>query len=230
MPAALTAHPIFGVSVTVIAYAVGGAVHRKLRWLPTLVTTCGLLIGLLLAADVPLADYRVGGDVVSFFLGPATIALGVPLYKQAARIRRHAWAVLASVTGGAAVGIAAAEAFAWTAGGSASLLRTLLPKGVTTPIAIELARQVGGVPELTAVFTVLAGLTGSIVGPWLLRRAGVRGDLAVGLAMGTSSHGIGTARVVRENELQGGAAGLAMALCGIVTSVLLSLVAWWLSR
>ncbi|MDB5294983.1 MAG: murein hydrolase effector protein LrgB, partial [Phycisphaerales bacterium] len=101
--------------------------------------------------------------------------------------------------------------------------------GVTTPIAIELARQVGGAPELSAVFAVLGGLFGSVVGPRLLRACGVRGDLAVGLAMGTSSHGIGTARVVRDGELQAGAAGLAMALCGIVTSVLLSLLAPWLT-
>lgn len=227
---AVTASPTFGVTVTVIAYVVGQIVHRKLAWLPPLVTTCGLLIALLVLGRIPIDDYKRGGDLVSFFLGPATIALGVPLFRNFGHIRRHAAAVLTSVTVGGIVGIGVAELCVWLAGGSEALLRTMLAKGVTTPIAIELARQARGQPELAAVFTVLAGLFGSIVGPWMLRRCGVRSDLAIGLAIGTGSHGIGTARVVRESELQGGASGLAMALCGIVTSIVIAVVAAFINR
>ena len=112
--------------------------------------------------------------------------------------------------------------------GSRVLLLSMLPKSVTTPISIELSLQLGGIPALTAVFTVLAGLLGSVVGPQLLRLAGVRGDIAIGLAMGTSSHGIGTARIIRDSEFQGGASGLAMALAGIITSLLIIPIQWWL--
>jgi putative effector of murein hydrolase len=104
----------------------------------------------------------------------------------------------------------------------------MLPKSVTTPISIELSRQLGGTPELSAVFTVLAGLIGSVIGPMILRAFGVRRDIPIGLAMGTSAHGIGTARVVQESELQGGTAGFAMALAGIVTAILSIPVQWWL--
>jgi len=109
-------------------------------------------------------------------------------------------------------------------------LRSMTPKSVTTPISIELVRQLGGVPELGAVFTVLAGLFGSIIGPTLLRSCGVRNDIAIGLAIGTSSHGIGTARIIRDSELQGATGGLAMALAGIITSILIIPLHWWMVK
>jgi len=226
--AELTRSPAFGVSVTVLAYAGAQALHRRWAWAHPLVVTCGALIALLLLADVPYSAYAAGGDLVSFFLGPATVALGVPLYKQWGRIRRHAAATLVAVTLGAASGIASAVALVRLAGGSDAVARSMAPKSVTTPISIELSRQLGGTPQLTAVFTVLAGLVGAVVGPRVLRWCGVRGDLAVGLAMGTSAHGIGTARLVRESELRGGASGLAMALAGIATSVLVIPARLWL--
>jgi putative effector of murein hydrolase len=105
----------------------------------------------------------------------------------------------------------------------------MIPKSVTTPISVELSKLLGGTPELSAVFTVLAGLIGSVVGPAILKLFGVRRDIPIGIAMGTSAHGIGTARVVQESELQGGASGFAMALAGIVTSLLSIPVQWWLN-
>ena len=221
--------PILGVSITVLVYALARAIHGRIRWLNPLLVTCGVLIILLKVARIPFESYRVGGDVISFFLGPATIALGVPFYKQSRKIGRQVVPVLTSVTLGAAVGIISAGWLVKIAGGSDNVMRSMIPKSVTTPISIELSKQLGGTPELSAVFTVLAGLIGSVVGPGLLRLCGVRRDIPLGLAMGTSAHGIGTARVVAESELQGGASGFAMALSGIVTSVLAIPVQWWLN-
>lgn len=227
---AMFATPLFGVAITVIAYVIARAVQHRLHWLPPLVVTCGGLIILLLISGIPYPSYKIGGDVIAFFLKPATIALGVPFYKNIRQIRSNAAAVLTAVSAGAASGIASAGLLVWVTGGSAGLMRSMIPKSVTTPISIELVAQLHGVPEMGAVFTVLAGLLGSIIGPALLRRLGVRSDIAIGLAMGTSSHGIGTARIVQDSELQGGAAGLAMALAGIITSLLIIPVQWWLSH
>jgi predicted murein hydrolase (TIGR00659 family) len=222
------ATPLFGVAVTVIAYAISSAVHRRVRWMPTLLLTCGGLIALLLICRIPYASYESGGDIIQFFLGPATVALGVPFYKHAKSMRAHAVPVVIAVAAGSATGIISAGGLVLLMHGSPMLLRSMLPKSVTTPISIELAKQLGGVPQLTAVFTVLAGLLGSIIGPRLLRLAGVRGNIAIGLAMGTSSHGIGTARILRDSEFQGGASGLAMALAGIITSLMIIPLQWWL--
>lgn len=221
-------NPLFGVSVTVIAYALASAVHRRFHWAHSLLLTCGGIIALLVMGGIPYESYKAGGDLIAFFLGPATVALAVPLYKQWRQIRSHAAAVLTSVAAGSICGLASAGLLVWMAGGSKLVLLSMMPKSVTTPISIELSRELGGSPELTAVLTVLAGLLGSVIGPAVLRRLGVRHDLAIGLAIGTASHGIGTARVVRESELQGGASGLAMALAGIFTSLWLVPVYWWL--
>jgi putative effector of murein hydrolase len=150
------------------------------------------------------------------------------MYKRAREIRAHLLAVAASVVAGSATGIASSVLMVKAVHGSRAVMLSMAPKSVTTPISMEVSRMLGGVPELTAVLTVLAGLIGSVVGPWVLRRVGVKNDLAVGAAMGTSSHGIGTARMIRESELAGGVSGLSMALAGIVTSVMAAAIRHWL--
>lgn len=223
--------PLFGIAVTVIAYVIGTGAHRRWNWAHGLVVTCGILVALILVAQwrgwFTYGQYKVGGDVVAFFLGPATVALGVPLYKRAREIRAHLVAVIVSVVAGSACGIVSSIVLVRAVHGSRGVMLSMAPKSVTTPISMEVSRMIGGVPELTAVLTVLAGLIGSVIGPWVLKRVGVRNALAVGAAMGTSSHGIGTARMIRESELAGGVSGLSMALAGIVTSVMVAAIRHW---
>jgi len=224
----LTANPLFGVAVTVIAYALAQRIHAKYRALHPLFLTTGSIIALLLLTGIPYADYQVGGGIITFFLGPATVALGVPLYKQAQQMKSRLPAIAAGVTVGSVSGIASAALFVTLLGGSRELLLAMLPKSSTSPIAIEIVRQIGGIPELGGVMAVLTGLLGSMVGPELLRLAGVRGDIPIGVAIGTSAHGIGTARVLRESELQGGVSGFAMSIAGLVTSLAAIPLYYWL--
>ncbi|HWE94568.1 MAG TPA: LrgB family protein [Tepidisphaeraceae bacterium] len=228
--AEIYSNPLFGVTTTIAAYVASQALHRRWPRLHPLLPTCGVLIAMLLLARIPYASYKHGGDLITFFLGPATVALGVPLYKQSQKIRGHVIALLTAILAGSVSGILSAALFVRAFHGSRSLLLSMIPKSVTTPISMEISRLIGGEPDLTAVFTVIAGLIGSVIGPRLLRRLGVRNDLAIGAAMGTSSHGIGTARVIRESELQGGVAGLAMAMAGIFTSLLAIPLYWWVRR
>jgi len=222
------ANPVFGVGVTMAAYVAALAVQRRVRWLHPLVVTCASLIVLLLAAKIPCESYRQGGDMLKLMLGPATIALGVPLYRQARKIKTHIPAIVLAIMVGSICGLASSALFVWLTHGSRIVLLSMVPKSVTTPISIEISKQLGGDQKFTAVFTVLSGLVGAVFGPALLRLARVRNDIAIGLAIGTSAHGIGTARVIRDNELQGSASGLAMALAGIITSILAIPIYWWL--
>lgn len=224
----LYSQPVFGAGITVVAYALSLGLRQRWRWIHPLLVTCGLVIVVLLAARVPYEDYKIGGNIVTFFLGPATVALGVPFYRHARQIRAHLGAIVAAVTAGSLAGMISGAALVYVTGGSREVLVSMIPKSVTTPISIEIARLLHGNPSLAALFTVLAGLLGSVIGPGLLRRLGIRGDLAIGVAMGTSSHGIGTARVLADSELQGGASGLAMALAGVITSLLAIPVSIWL--
>jgi predicted murein hydrolase (TIGR00659 family) len=226
--AEIYANPLFGVAVTVAAYAICLLVHQKLRWLNPLFLTATVLISLLIALKIPYESYRRGGELLVFILGPATVALGVPLYKRARQIRQNLWPIMIGVVAGSISGLASAGLLVWVTGGSREIILSMMPKSSTAPIAVEISRQLGGVPELTAVLAVLTGLLGSMFGPRILRLCGVRNDIALGLAMGTSAHGIGTARVIRDSELQGSVSGLAMALAGIATAVLAMPLYWWM--
>ncbi|TMV50279.1 LrgB family protein [Paenibacillus mesophilus] len=219
--------PLFGVTVTVAAYVVALRLHARIRWLHPLFVCSASLIVFLLASGISYESYRIGGDLLIFCLGPATVALGVPMYKQAVRLKRQLRAIIAGVLAGSLCGMTSSAFFIWIAGGSKELWITALPKSTSSPISIEIVRLLGGVPELGAVLTVLTGLVGSMFGPAFLRAVRVRDDVAIGVAIGTASHGIGTARIIRESELQGSAGGLAMGLTGIVTS-LLSIPLYWI--
>ena len=214
------ANPAFGICLTLVAYLIALQVHRKIRWMNPLLLTCILIMVLLKAKRIRVEAYEAGGNVLKFLLGPATIALGVPLYRQAQKLKGQIRAIAVAVTVGSICGLVSGALMVWIARGSHMMMLTMMPKSVTTAISIEIAGRLGAKPELTAVFTVLTGLLGSIAGPAMLRLARIRSDIAIGLAMGTSAHGIGTARVIRDSELQGSASGLAMAMAGIITSIL----------
>lgn len=219
--------PLFGVSLSLICYTVALVLNRKYAWLHPLFLSSGLIIAFLLISQIPYEAYQQGGDMLVFFLGPATVALGIPLYKNALRIRKHIRAILGGITAGTVSAIILSAGFVWSLGGSKELMVTMMPKSVTSPIALEISRQAGGIPELTAVLTVLTGLIGSMFGPYLLRVCGVRDDISLGTAMGTAAHGIGTARIIRDSELQGSISGFAMGIAAILTSILfIPLYAW----
>lgn len=220
--------PLFGVAATVVAYSAALGLSRRWRWMHPLFVCSAALIALLALSGIPYEAYRVGGDLLIFCLGPATVALAVPVYKHAQRLKARLPAILGGVLAGSLCGVTTSALFVWAAGGPRELWLSALPKSASSPISIEIVRQLGGIPELGAVLTVLTGLVGSMIGPEFLRRVGVRDDVSIGVAIGTGSHGIGTARIIRESELQGSAGGLAMGLTGIVTSILAVPLYWWL--
>ncbi|MCC3376751.1 LrgB family protein [Cohnella sp. REN36] len=225
---AFAGQPLFGIALTISAYVAALWLNGKRSWVHPLFATTGSLIALLLVCGIPYDAYREGGDLITFFLGPTTVALAVPLYKAIRTMRRHLKAVVVGVLAGSAAGIASSAFLVWLMGGTRELLLSMLPKSVTSPIAIELAGQLGGSPQLAGVFTVLTGLIGSMFGPAMLRLLRIRSDLAIGAAVGTSAHGIGTGRLVRESEVQAGISSMAMSLAGIVTSLLCIPIYAWL--
>jgi putative effector of murein hydrolase len=225
-----TSSPVFGVAATVGAYALACWVRdRWVKALHPLLASATVLILFLLGAGIPYEDYNAGGSIVSFFLGPATIALGTLIYKHWPLVRRKIVAILSGMTFGTVFGIAVTAMLLWLLGGTRQVLLSMLPKTVTSPVAVEIVSLIGGIPEMGAVFTVLTGLTGSVLGPWLSRLAGIRSDAAIGTAFGTTSHGIGTARLLLDSEIQGSVSGFAMACSAILTPMIFVPIYWWLS-
>jgi predicted murein hydrolase (TIGR00659 family) len=222
----LASSPLFGLTLTLAAYALGRWLHRRtgLALLQPVVVAIVVVAAVLLLADVDYADYLAGGDLVGFWLGPATVALALPLHHEWHLVRRSALPILTGVVAGALVSVVAAVLVTRWTGGSRLLELTMAPKAATTPVSIAVSAQVGGIPSLTAILTIVAGITGAVAGPWLLDRIRVRDLVARGLALGAVSHGVGTSRALHESRTEGAFSALSMALSALATSVLVPLV------
>jgi predicted murein hydrolase (TIGR00659 family) len=222
-------NPVVAIALSIAAYAAALAVHRRWRWMPPLVVACIPLMVLLVVTRVPYAAYNRGGSLLTWWLGPATAALAVPMFRHGRALQRSLWRLALIVLAGSVVGMVTAGGSAWLLGAPLPVVMAAVPKSVTTPIAIEVSRELGGIPQITIALVVLVGILGASLGVPLLRLVGVREDRAVGAAMGTSAHGIGTASLVRRSEMQATVSSWAMAAAGVFTS-LLAVGLKWLMR
>ena len=228
----LLASPVLAIALTLAAYEASRRLwertgrHALLNPVLVSITVIGTVLWL---TGVDYETYAEGSEVVTLLLGPATVALAWPMHKELALVRRAALPVLTSVT--LATGAAVATAYVVTslAGGPEELALSMAPKTTTTPVAIALTQEIGGVPALTAVLTVTTGVLGAALGPPLLTLLRVRDPRVRGLAVGACSHGIGTAGVMHEGRTVTAFAGLAMALATLSTSVWVPLLVPWLS-
>lgn len=217
---------VFGVALTVMFYAAGLEIHKKIAWAHPLITTCAGLMLTIKLLHIPLDNYARGGDIITYLLGPAVIALGVPVYKNGQKLRHAALPLSVAIGVGSTVGMVTAGVCAFWMGAPKEFVASAVPKSVTTPIAMEIARELHGFPEIAAAMALVAGIIGNLAGPEILRFCGVKHDLAMGAAMGTSAHGFGTARLLKEHDLQASTASLAMAVAGMTVSVLAMAIPW----
>lgn len=219
--------PLLGITITLGAYQLARWLWRRTRGHslanPVLVSI-GLVAGFLLITRIDYADYLRGGQYIAFLLGPATVALALPLYLQAGRIRRSAPMVLLSVVAGSLTAIVLGILVTRFSGGSTELALSMAPKSATTPVSIAVSQTTGGIPALTAVFAILTGVLGAVAAPAVLSLARVRDERVRGLAVGVVSHGIGTARLLADEPAAGAFAALAMAINALVTAVAVPLV------
>ncbi|WP_455382983.1 LrgB family protein [Salinispira pacifica] len=214
--------PLFGIALTLAVYACARLLYDRTGFLllhPVLVSIV-VIVAILEFTGISYNDYMRGGSIIVFFLGPAVVALGLPLYEELVALRRNAASITAAILFASVTGIVSAVLPALLLGSGRELIASLAPKSVTTPIAMEVARGMGGIPPLTASVVVLTGVFGAVVGPLILRAVGVVEGIAFGLALGAASHGIGTARAVEQGGLEGAASSLALCLNGIVTSLI----------
>ena len=226
----LAASPLLGLTVTLVAYQAGYWLYRRSGHNPLVnpvLIAVVALVALLKLTDVDYLTYFEGAQFVHFLLGPATVALAIPLFQQLRQLRESMLAILVSVVAGSLMAAGSAVAIAWALGASRETLLSLAPKSVTTPIAMGIAEKIGGLPSLTAVLVILTGMTGAMFTTYTLNLLGITDWRARGLAIGVASHGIGTARAILVHPLAGAFAGLAMGLNGIATALLLPLLATW---
>ncbi|THV13056.1 LrgB family protein [Nocardioides caeni] len=178
--------------------------------------------------DIDYPDYRRATELIAFWLGPATVALAIPLHRQASRLQGFVVPMLVAVAVGAVVSIVSAVWLARLLGAGEDIERTLATKAATTPVAIALTESLGGIPALAAVFAIITGIMSAILAPATLSVLRIRDRRARGLAVGAVSHGIGASRMLREDETEGAFAGLAMGLSALALSLLVPVCALFL--
>jgi predicted murein hydrolase (TIGR00659 family) len=233
----LAASPLLGLTITLVAYLIAQALYAKSRFNPLVnpvLIAVALLVMLLEITGTPYATYFEGAQFVHFLLGPATVALALPLYRQWPKLRRAAWPLIGGLVAGSLTAIASAVGVAALFGASHQTIASLAPKSVTTPIAMAVAAEIGGIPSLTAVLVITTGVFGAVFARSILNLLRVTEPEVRGFALGVASHGIGTARAFQVSEEMGAFAGLGMGLNGVFTAfvvpVLLPAIALGLMR
>jgi predicted murein hydrolase (TIGR00659 family) len=227
----LSATPLLWLAATLVAYQAGAWIFRRSGGRPIanpVPIAVAMLIALLEATGTRYETYFEGAQFVHFLLGPATVALAVPLYQNRGQVRKALVPMLAALAAGSATGIVSAVAVARLLGASSETLSSIAPKSATTPIAMGISEQVGGLPSLTAAFVIATGIVGSVIATPLLDALRVRDWRGRGFSAGVAAHGLGTARAFQVNELAGTFAGIGLALNGVATAVLVPILLAWL--
>ena len=212
----------FMLALTFGVFYAAKTLQRRLGWVlfnPILIAIA-IIIVFLLAMDIPYETYHEGAKLIEFWLKPAVVALGVPLYLQLSSIKRQFLPILASQTMGCVAGIVSVVAIAKMLGASNAVIMSLASKSVTTPIAMEVTQALGGIPSLTAAIVVITGLIGAIIGFKTLSVGHVHNPMALGLSMGAASHALGTSAAMDRDQFMGAYASLGLTLNGILPAML----------
>lgn len=217
---------ILWIALTFGIYFLACRLQKLTGWilLNPILLTIALLIALLKLTNVSYEVYRSAGSRIDFWLRPAIVALGVPLYRYLGQIRRQFLPIFLSQLAGCMAGVTSVVGIARLMGASREVVVSLAPKSVTTPIAMEISRATGGVPSLTAAIVVAVGLFGAVFGFGVLELWRVRNPRSQGLSLGTASHAVGTSRAMERGEAYGAYASLGLILNGILTALLTPLL------
>jgi predicted murein hydrolase (TIGR00659 family) len=223
----LAASPLLGLTLTLCAYAVARWLYARSKFSPLanpVAIAIALVIAMLLASGMSYHDYFAGAQFVHFLLGPATVALAIPLARQLPRLRRLFLPLCCALAAGCVTAILSAVVLLAYLGGTARLIASIGPKSASTPIAMAVSEKLGGLPALTAVLVITTGIVGAVSARMLFNAMRIESDAVRGFALGVASHGIGTALALQVSAEMGAFAGLGMGLNGILTA----LVAPWL--
>ncbi len=220
----LSTSPLTGLTITLVAYLIAYTLHQKTSTHPltnTVLISVVLLIVTLKITDTDYATYFEGAQFIHFLLGPVTVALAIPLFQQFEQVKRLFIPIIVSMVIGITVGTIAVMFIAKLLGADLATQISLAARSVTAPVAMGIAEKIGGIPSLTAVLAVLTGIIGAVLGIQFLNLLKIKDNSIKGIAIGNSSHGIGTARAFTLNNTMGAFAGLSMALAALLNALLL---------
>jgi len=214
--------PLFGFLLTLGSYEVGTLIARKYNspLANPLIISMVIIIGILRLFGISFDAFNVGGDILAIFIAPATTMLAITVYNQRSMLKTYLLPILIGCTVGSSVSIGSVFLLSGIFGLDTVLTDSLVPKSVTNAIAIELSAQVGGIPSLTIMSVLITGISGVLLAPFIIRIARIQNPVVQGIAFGTSTHLIGTAKALEYGELQGAMSSIAVFITGLVTVII----------
>lgn len=216
----------FLIALTFVVYVTAQIIQKRtgMSFLNPILVTIAVLICILMSAGVDYQTYAAGGDYIDFWLKSAVVALGVPLYRQLEAIKKQLLPILLAELAGCIAGVVSVVVVAQLLGASKEVILSLAPKSVTTPIAMEIAQTVGGIPALTAAVVVCTGIFGGMAGFKMMKYSRVKSPIAQGLSMGTAAHAVGTSAAMDVGYRYGAFSSLGLTLNGLFTALLTPLI------
>ena len=221
----LWASPYFGIALSILAFWAGEKLQKKLKspFCNPLLIAILIIVIILLVFDIPYDSYNEGGAVINMFLAPATACLAVSIYTKLQLLKENAIPILVGCTAGSLSSMGSVYVLCKLFGLDKAMTASLLPKSITTPIAVEVCQTHGGIVPVTVIAVIFTGILGSILAPVLIKLFRVKDPVAAGLAIGACSHAVGTSKALELGETEGAMSGLAIGVCGILT-VIISMV------
>ncbi|HSQ89057.1 LrgB family protein [Romboutsia sp.] len=218
--------PIFGLVITILFFNLGLYMQKKTKnpiMNPLLIAIIGIILFLNLL-KIPYESYKKGGDIINFFLGPITIILAVPLYKQFELFKNHILEILIGIGCGVLVSFISLEIIGRLTNVNIDIINSLIPKSITTPMGISLTNTINGVEAITVVAIILTGILGAIIAPIIFKIGKIKHPVAKGIALGTSAHALGTSKALEMGEVEGAMSGLSIGISGIITVILIPII------
>ncbi|TCS93495.1 LrgB family protein [Hazenella coriacea] len=205
--------------VTIVIYMICKKIYQKKPriWLSPILVVPILLVGMLLLFHIPYASYESGTQWLQQLLGPATVAFAIPMYKYANLLKKHRKVIILSVGFGSLLAIISTFLFAKGLGIHSEIITSLIPRSITTPIAIHVSQAIKGIPTMTAVFVIMTGMMGTVMGTWIIRLGRIRHPLAKGIMFGMGAHGTGTSKAFELGDVEGTFSSLAMIVAAGIT-------------
>ncbi|MCR6515111.1 LrgB family protein [Clostridium sp. LY3-2] len=215
----LTNNVFFGIVLSLIAFEIGIFAYKKTKlpiFNPLLIAII-VVIAFLTAFNIDFKDYNQGSTFINMFLGPSTVVLALPLYNQIELLKQNAIAIFIGIFCGTVVAIFSIMILSHYLGLNLSMIASLVPKSVTTPIGIAISSQLNGLVPVTVLAIILSGIIGAVIGPTICKICKVTNKIAVGISLGTASHAVGTSKALELGETEGAMSSLAIGIAGIMT-------------
>lgn len=217
---------LFGLVLSLAAFEVGIFINRNTRIpiLNPLLIAIVIIICFLFALQIDFDTYNKGAQFINMFLGPSTVVLAVPLYKQLELLKKNSKAILTGIFVGSFIGIISIIGISYLVGLDTNMIKSLVPKSVTTPIGISISSQLGGLVPITVLAIIVTGIIGAVFGPTICKIFGIRDKVAIGVSIGTAAHAVGTSKALELGEVEGAMSSLSIGIAGIMTVIIAPII------